>query len=284
MMEESKVIEGSAGRDITLDFRYDTALGKQPCIVFCHGIKGFKDWGIWNLLADAFARKGLAYLKLNYSHNGTRPDHMTDLVDADAFAENRHSYELADVCRVVDAQRAGNLIPHDHWSGEIYLIGHSRGGPIVIAAAAALGDVDGVLCWASVDKLSYAWRDPDKLKQWKEDGYFMVRNSRTGEEYPIRYSLYEDYLLHESRLDTEQTAAEMNCPCLCVHGSGDEAVPASSSQKIVEWCKDGEVALIEGAGHTYGGRHPWTSTDLPAHAAQLAELSIDWIERQQLDK
>jgi len=296
MIEESKVIEGSAGRNISLDIRYDNAAVKQACVVFCHGIKGFKDWGIWDLLADAFASaslqessesadpKGLAFLKLNYSHNGTTPSEMSDIVDAEAFAENRHSYELADVCRVVDALHDGDLMPLDRWSGEIYLIGHSRGGPIVIAAAAELDVISGVLCWASVDKLSYAWRDDEKLEQWKDDGEFLVRNSRTGDSYPIRYSLYEDYLLHQSRLDTEQAAAKMNCPCLCVHGTADDAVPWSSSKKIVDWCKQGELALIEGAGHTFGGKHPWTSPDLPAHAAQLAEVSIDWIRGLQLKK
>ena len=50
---------------------YFTNDGKaKPLVIFCHGYKGFKDWGPWHLVAKAFAEAGFFFLKFNFSHNG----------------------------------------------------------------------------------------------------------------------------------------------------------------------------------------------------------------------
>ena len=43
---------------------------KKPIVLFCHGYKGFKDWGAWNLAAETFANNNLFFVKFNFSHNG----------------------------------------------------------------------------------------------------------------------------------------------------------------------------------------------------------------------
>ena len=40
-------------------------------VIFSHGFKGFKDWGAFNEIAFYFQQEGIAFLKFNYSHNGT---------------------------------------------------------------------------------------------------------------------------------------------------------------------------------------------------------------------
>ena len=51
-------IKGPHRRPILLDMVYNNAVEYAPLIIFCHGYKGFKDWGAWNLLAEAFATSG----------------------------------------------------------------------------------------------------------------------------------------------------------------------------------------------------------------------------------
>ena len=57
----------------------------NPLIIFCHGYKGFKDWGAWNLMAEAFAKIGFCFIKFNFSHNGGTIEQPIDFPDLEAF-------------------------------------------------------------------------------------------------------------------------------------------------------------------------------------------------------
>ena len=48
-------------------------------VVFCHGFKGFKDWGAWHLVAEKFAQDGFIFLKFNFSHNGIGQEDLQSL-------------------------------------------------------------------------------------------------------------------------------------------------------------------------------------------------------------
>jgi len=78
-------IPGSANRPILLDAAYVSGK-KRPVVIYAHGFNGFKDWGNFDLIARAFAQAGFAFVKFNFSHNGTSPDHPQDFVD---FAASR---------------------------------------------------------------------------------------------------------------------------------------------------------------------------------------------------
>ena len=69
MIKNSIVIQGKHQKPILIDYRYLPDGLKKPIIIFCHGYKGFKDWGAWNLMADAFTEAGFCFIKFNFSHN-----------------------------------------------------------------------------------------------------------------------------------------------------------------------------------------------------------------------
>ena len=56
-------------KPILVDFFYKKESKKMPIIIFCHGYKGFKDWGAWNLVGEEFANKNFFFIKFNFSHN-----------------------------------------------------------------------------------------------------------------------------------------------------------------------------------------------------------------------
>ena len=88
-------------KSITFDLRYNEDLKKKPLIIFLHGFKGFKDWGHFNMIADYFVNQGFAFLKMNFSHNGTSPEQLIDFVDLEAFGQNNFSIELDDVLSLI---------------------------------------------------------------------------------------------------------------------------------------------------------------------------------------
>lgn len=87
----NKEIKRAKTRSILYDLFYNDAIQKAPLIIFCHGYKGFKDWGAWNLLAEAFASQGIAFSKFNFSYNGGTATQPIDFPDLAAFAENNYS-------------------------------------------------------------------------------------------------------------------------------------------------------------------------------------------------
>ena len=54
---------------ISADITLPKSKTPTPVLVFCHGFKGFKDWGHYNWVSQKSAESGLALLKFNFSFN-----------------------------------------------------------------------------------------------------------------------------------------------------------------------------------------------------------------------
>ena len=67
--KESYIINGKHKKSILIDVSFVAEKTNLPIIIFCHGYKGFKDWGAWNLMANAFVEAGFCFIKFNFSHN-----------------------------------------------------------------------------------------------------------------------------------------------------------------------------------------------------------------------
>ncbi|MBK7334967.1 MAG: dienelactone hydrolase family protein [Saprospirales bacterium] len=135
---KDRLLESPAGRPFTLDLYTPSEPASCPLIIFAHGFKGFKDWGQWHLIAEAFAMKGFAFLKFNFSHNGVTPENPQEFADLEAFGNNNFSKELQDLEALMSALHdAPDWLPASVDLSRIALIGHSRGGALAILFAAA---------------------------------------------------------------------------------------------------------------------------------------------------
>lgn len=270
----------SHGRAFAADATYQTAdldapsaTAAQPVIVFVHGFKGFKDWGHFPLLARFFAEQGFVFIKLNLSHNGVVVGGSGDLEDLEAFGHNNFSHELDDLGQLLDALHqpgATPLPPAALDLGRIYLVGHSRGGGLVLLKAAEDPRIRAVATWASVADLAPRW-PAEVLAQWQREGVLYVPNSRTGQQLPMYYQIAEDYYKHRARLDLPQLVPQLRQPLLLVHGDPDETVPLSAAETLLAAKPDAELFIVPGAGHMFGGSHPWPAAALPPLAQLVAE-------------
>jgi len=274
-VEKHLQIPGSGGRPILWDAYRATS--PRAWVIFAHGIKGFKDWGHWWALGRFFAQNGVSFFPFNFSLGGTTPEQPYELADLEAFSRNTYSQERDDLLALIDwlGQQEGHVPPGIREN--LFLIGHSRGGPICLSAAVSEKAVRGLITWASVSSLDYAWPDPDFVARWREKGRYSIVNRRTNQEMTIAYSLYEDYQENRELLEMAFLAPQLTKPYLILHGDRDEAVPVSAAEKLHQWSPNSRLQLISGGDHVFGGRHPWERGELPPASRMLAEASMSFI-------
>lgn len=273
---QSFTLFGSADKPLFCDVRIPESAEKMTLLIFMHGFKGFKDWGHFNAIADAFCAQGIAVLKFNFSHNGTTPEAPLDFADLDAFAKNTFSMELDDLQTVIDHCFVAE------WSnrvdlGRLVVLGHSRGGGTAILQAVADERVKKVIAWASVSDYEPRVNLPE-LETWKKNGVIYQRNARTGQEMPLNFTLYTDFYANRSRLDIPEALRKLKQPLLLVHGTADTSVLPAEAEFMKQNCPHAELVFIEGADHTFGGKHPFTENGLPFHTGVAVEKSVLFIK------
>ncbi|WP_310393966.1 alpha/beta fold hydrolase [Hymenobacter sp.] len=271
------------GRAFEADATYRADGRPKPVVVFVHGFKGFKDWGHFPVLADFFAERGFVFVKLNLSHNGLVVGGTGDLEDLDAFGRNNFSIELDDIGQLIDALCTPGATPVPAAEMELrclFLVGHSRGGGLVLLKAAEDPRVRAVATWAGIADVDQRWPQA-LLDEWQRTGVLHVPNARTGQELPLHYQIVEDYLANRPRLDIPHNVRRrLRQPLLLVHGDQDETVPLAAAHALRALRPDAELLLVPGATHMFGGAHPWPAAALPEPARFVAERTAAFFQRQ----
>ncbi|MCI0651416.1 MAG: alpha/beta fold hydrolase [Planctomycetes bacterium] len=229
-----------------------------PVVIFCHGFKGFKEWGAWPWLTRTLAARGFAVARFNFSLCGVSGD--GDRHDEpEKFAVNTYSAELEDLARLVDS------LPHlgappGSLAAEIGILGHSRGGMISLLFASARSDVLAIATLAApADAERY---DAATMAQWRRAGRLPVLNHRTGQELYLSVTVLDDYDANRGRYDVAAAISRRRVPTLVIHGERDETVPVSHATRIHNAAshEDKKLVLLPRTGHTFGAAHPFAGT------------------------
>jgi pimeloyl-ACP methyl ester carboxylesterase len=260
------------GLPIYADVFYQATKKPQEVVVFCHGFKGFKDWGAWHLVGEEFAKAGFTFVKFNFSQNGVGESDFQNFTNIEAFSKNNYSKEAADLESVLDWITASNF-PIQKASKKIHLIGHSRGGGIALLKAYEEDRVNKIATWSSISTFN-RFGTKENIATWKAQGFKNFRNARTGQDMPIDYQFYEDYIQNKLRFDLEKIAKNLSKPLLIVHGDQDEAVGLSHAQRLNTWNKNARLEIIKNANHVYNSKHPWSEKILPKELELVVEQTI----------
>lgn len=271
------IIKKGGVRPITYDIVWDTQEPTDKLILFAHGFKGFKDWGIWNAVADEFARNGIAFMKMNFSHNGTTLDHLEDFTDLEAFGKNNFTREINDIKRVVVALDEDAVeLPKAFSELEFTLIGHSRGGASAIIAASELnGAIDKLVTWAAIDDIASRYGEFDE--NWKKEGVKFETNGRTGQQMPLYFQLYRDILANQQRFDLEKALKDFSIPMLICHGDADPTVDVTAAFNLNNFNIDADLLIVKGGNHVFGGSHPFLESSLPLPMQEVIIKTVDFI-------
>lgn len=272
------IVKGSCERPMLVDITYPQDLSKKsPTVIFSHGFKGFKDWGHFNLVSEAFAKAGFVFIKFNYSHNGVTPESPTDFVNLKAFGENTYSKEVEDLKIMVDYVFNDSELDKVVDKNQIFLIGHSKGGGNSILVASKDKRIKKLCTWASVSRFGRMFNNKHFMDKWKEDGVVFIMNARTKEPMPMYYNFYEDYIENKENLDIKKAASEINIPWLIVHGSKDFVVTLKEAKMLSSLNPSAKLLTNEG-DHAFGGAHPWMHEELPELAQKVVNQTIEFFK------
>lgn len=262
---------------ISLDICFKNDNNKKPIVIFCHGFKGFKDWGAWNMVANTFAENNFIFIKFNFSHNGITENNLLDFENLNAFSENNYSKELDDLQKVIDWTNSDNfpINKNEYDEKKIFLIGHSRGGGAVIIKNLEEYRVKKISTWASIDTYD-RFGTTKQIEKWKLNGEHIFINGRTGQKMPIKYKFYEDYSKNKNRLNIKGALQKSKKPILVVHGTEDTAVSIKSAENIADWAKNAKLLKIKGADHVFNSSHPFLENKLTNNLEKVVNETISF--------
>lgn len=277
MTQKNYILGRNGQKSIVFDVFYKITNKPKPVVFFCHGYKGFKDWGAWNLVAEQFKNAGIFFVKFNFSHNGGTVDQPIDFPDLEAFGNNNYSKELADLDDMIDHILSDDAYRKEIEPHNISLIGHSRGGGIVTLKASEDRRITKVISWAGVCDLGSRTATIGNLEEWKREGVKYVMNGRTKQQMPHYFQFYEDYKNNEARLDIKAATKRLKIPHLIIHAKDDPSVPYEEAEKLHEWNPDSQLIAIADSDHVFDARHPWNANELPDSLQRVVMESIEFI-------
>lgn len=279
MVLKNQVLHRKHKKPIVWDAYFKNDGKPKPVVIFCHGYKGFKDWGPWNLVADYFSDNDLFFTKFNFSHNGGTIDDPIDFPDLDAFAENNYTKELDDLDAMLNLLLSESFDYNNEINrSQVTLIGHSRGGGICIIKTSEDHRITKLITWASICDFGKRTATTGELEQWRKKGVKYVLNGRTNQQMPHNFQFYEDFKANEERLDIELAIKKIKIPMLIIHAKGDSSVKFSEAEALHSWNPNAELLSIEKSNHVFDGAHPWESDELPKALHIVVQNSMHFLQ------
>lgn len=271
-------IEGKHQKPIVTDVFYNETHQPKKVVIFCHGYKGFKDWGAWNLMAEAFANAGFFFIKFNFSHNGGTLEQPIDFPDLEAFGNNNYTKELDDLASVIDWIFNANEYRNEVDLQQVSLIGHSRAGGIVLLKSNEDSRIKKVITLASVCDFGKRTATISDLDQWKKEGVKYVVNGRTKQNMPHFYQFYENFIQNKERLDIKKATEQLAIPHLLIHGDNDTSVLIHEAENLQQWSQNADYKIIKNADHVFNVKHPWKQKDMSKEMEEVVDLCINFIK------
>lgn len=276
---KNTIINGKHNKPILADIFYKDTNRPKPIVVFCHGYKGFKDWGAWDLMAQKFAKEGFFFVKFNFSHNGGTINQPIDFPDLEAFGNNNYTKELDDLETVIDWVLNISNYTKEINKNEISLIGHSRAGGIVTIKSEEDVRIEKVITLAGVADYKKRTATTGELKKWKKEGVKYVLNGRTKQQMPHFYQFYEDFVKNENRLTIERAIQNLQIPHLIIHGESDTSVSMDEAIIQHKWNPKSQLEIIKEANHVFNTSHPWRKEELSYELQKVIDIIIQFLNK-----
>ncbi|XP_057958356.1 uncharacterized protein LOC131151134 isoform X1 [Malania oleifera] len=233
--------------------------GCEELVILCHGFGSSKERKPMANLAAALEKQGISAFHFDFAGNG----------------ESEGSFQYGNYRREAEDLRAVVLYFRGEKRMITAIIGHSKGGNVVLLYASRYNDVRMVVNISGRFNLQQGIEGrlgKNFFQKIKQKGFIDVYNKRGKFEFRVtKESLME-------RLTTDSPAAcqliRKECRVLTVHGSKDESVPVEDAFAFSKIIPNHRLHIVEGADHEY-----------TSHQDVLAAIVLDFIRADpNLDK
>ncbi|RFB32311.1 alpha/beta hydrolase [Brevibacillus sp. VP] len=274
MMQEAFVLPLEDSFVIRGDVHTTAAPGeKQPVLIFCHGFKGFKDWGSFPYVADALATKGVTVVRFNFSANGVGAS-LTEFDELEKFGINTYARELADLQVLMNAIRGRELPLAEHFDTEqIFVMGHSKGGGDSILFGADHPAIKGIITWNGIANVNLF--DEELRQELKENGIAYMINGRTKQKMPITSEVIEDVDQNVEAYDLVKKVSQLDKSLLIIQGEKDSGRLVHGAKRLKEAYPKAILHWIREADHVMNTRHPFTGTS--AELEEAIEVTSQFV-------
>ncbi len=230
-----------------------------PMVVMLHGTGSSKDEAgdAYKMLAPMLAEAGIGSIRFDFPGCG---DSTADYV----IYSNTEA--ISDVAAVMGYLAGTNVVDMDR----VGILGWSQGGTDALLAASVLDEFKSVATWAGALDIG-SMATEQMRKDAKEQGYAVfVFGFRPDAHLGLKWIEEAD------SMDVLEYASKIKAPIASIHGTLDDTVPFSDSEKVQAVAQNpkSELLPIEGTDHLYGV----FSGDL-TFFGQLADTTVDWFVR-----
>lgn len=226
--------QGGLAMEVTLPEGFNEETDKCPMVILMHGIFSSKNIVPIPALARELAEEGIASICFDFGGHWKSEGKMESMTVGKEIEDALAMWEYA------------KSLPYVTGIG---LLGHSQGG--VVASMTA-----GILASRGESPAALVLIAPGSVIQdaCKRGKFFGAEfNPADPPEYVKCFGMMKlgrEYILTTQKLDIYGTAKDYTGPVRLIHGSKDNIVPMSCSERFVEsYTQDAELIVVDGENH-----------------------------------
>lgn len=255
-------IEGSKGKLFSIIQKPAMKKGeKLPVVIICHGFGSNCERPLLKTIAKDVVEQGMIAIRFDFNGCGRSDGEFQDMTVLN---------EIADLKQVI------KWAQEQKFTRDISLVGHSQGGVVVSMTAGELG-ADIIKCEALLAPAAVL----------RDDAIRGITRGASFDPYHIKgdyvdipaaggipgLKLGKAYIETAMRLPIYETAANYTGPALIIHGTHDQIVPYTYSERYHEVIKGSILKLVPEENHVF-------SLTMDDTALTVA----DWLHQQLFQK
>lgn len=211
-------------------YRRNDLTGKQPIIIYSHGLGG--NYEILENFAKALAEKGITGYAFDFRGGGEKSQSSGKTTDMTVLTE------VDDLTNIIKAIKTWDFVD----SSKVILLGESQGGAVSALTASEMPDeIAGLMTFYP----AYAMVDDSKAK------YPNINEIPAVTRYFGIIDLGRQYFIDAQNLNPYAKIGRYNKPMLLVHGNADNIVNIKYSQQASKVYPQVTYHVIDGAGHGF---------------------------------
>lgn len=247
----------------------------QPVLIFCHGFKGFKDWGSFPYANEELAKQGIVTIRINFSCNGVGAS-LTEFDELEKFAVNTYERELLDLEALLEALMQDRLPYANQMDKQnIFIVGHSKGGGDAILFGSTNDNIQGIITWNGIADVNLF--DPKLREQIAKNGVGYIHNARTKQDMPIKQVVIDDVDQNQNKYNLVDRVSKLTKPLLIVQGEKDFDRLVKGAARLHEAAPASELHWIPSGDHTWNTKHPFAGTS--PELEEAIRVTADFVKK-----